>query len=311
MSISRVLDIELVRFAAPDLSRMEAFLRDFGMSAADGAEDRVLRMRGAGTAPFVHETIEGEAGFKGFALRVGSVAELEALAQAEGVEVETSRAPGGGYSVHLSDPDGFAVEVIAERARAEPLPRDARSPWNAASQREREGEAKRIPSGPATVERLGHIVLGVTDMQKTWDWYQSRFGLIISDEVRAPTGDVAALFIRCDRGSEAVDHHTLNFATIPGMPARFHHAAFEVLDLDDLMAGNAWLKDKGYRHDWGVGRHILGSQIFDYWRDPWGHRVEHWTDGDVFNADTPTNVTDIQTMMGHQWGPAAPEDFAV
>ena len=50
------------------------------------------------------------------------------------------------------------------------------------------------------------------------------------------------------------------------------------------MCGHDWLKEKGRRHEWGVGRHILGSQIFDYWRDPWGHTLEHWTDGDLLDA---------------------------
>jgi len=107
-----------------------------------------------------------------------------------------------------------------------------------------------------------------------------------------------------------VDHHTLNFASIPGIPPKFHHVAFEVADFDDLMAGSHHLELQGYRHDWGVGRHILGSQVFDYWRDPWGHRIEHWTDGDLFDAHTPPNVVDLPSMLGHQWGPAAPADFA-
>lgn len=76
------------------------------------------------------------------------------------------------------------------------------------------------------------------------------------------------------------------------------------------MAGHEHLKLGGYIQDWGVGRHVLGSQVFDYWKDPFGNRVEHWTDGDVFTADVPTNVTDLPTMMSHQWGPAAPADFA-
>ena len=147
-------------------------------------------------------------------------------------------------------------------------------------------------------------------MQASWDWWQSRFGLLLSDEVRAPNGDVAALFIRCDRGDEAVDHHTLNFARFPGLPPKFHHAAFEVADLDDLMVGSKFLEEKGYQHDWGIGRHILGSQVFDYWKDPFGNRVEHWTDGDLFDATVPTNIIDISVMLGHQWGPPSPEDFA-
>lgn len=76
------------------------------------------------------------------------------------------------------------------------------------------------------------------------------------------------------------------------------------------MADSQHLAAREYHHGWGVGRHILGSQVFDYWRDPWGHRVEHWTDGDLFNANAEANITDIPTMLGHQWGPAAPADFA-
>jgi len=26
-----------------------------------------------------------------------------------------------------------------------------------------------------------------------------------------------------------------------------------------------WLTQKKYENCWGVGRHVLGSQIFDYW----------------------------------------------
>jgi len=63
------------------------------------------------------------------------------------------------------------------------------------------------------------------------------------------------------------------------------HAAFEVEDVDALMAGHDHLKNAGFDHHAGIGRHILGSQTFDYWRDPWGHVVEHFTDGDLLNAD--------------------------
>lgn len=309
MSISKALDVESVRFSAPDLAKMRDFLLDFGLRDAEESGDGVLRMRGTGDAPFIHETVEGEPGFVSLALRVADVSELEALAKAEGARVEAATGPGGGHMVRLRDPDGFQVEVIAGRARAPELPHGSRPPWNTIARREREGAVKRIDAGPANVVRLGHVVLGVADMAVTWEWWRSRFGLLVSDEVRAPTGDVAALFIRCDRGGRAVDHHTLNFASVPGLPPKFHHAAFEVADLDDLMAGSRHLEERGYRHDWGVGRHILGSQVFDYWRDPWGHRVEHWTDGDLLDASVPPNITDIQTMMGHQWGPPSPADF--
>ncbi|HVR90593.1 MAG TPA: VOC family protein [Novosphingobium sp.] len=309
-TIAKAVDVESVRFSAPDLGQMREFLEDFGLSAADDVGDGVLRMRGTGDGPFLHETAEGEPGFVSLTIRVRGIDDLRALAEAEGITVEAATGPGGGQRVQLIDPDGFRVEAVADRSRVPTLSAGPANAWNIAARRERHGQAKRVEVNPAHVVRLGHVVLGVTDMAKTWEWWQSRFGLLVSDEVRAPNGDLAALFIRCDRGDEPVDHHTLNFASIPGVPAKFHHAAFEVADFDDLMAGSHHLEAKGYRHDWGVGRHILGSQVFDYWRDPWGHRVEHWTDGDLFDAHAPVNVTDLPTMMGHQWGPGAPADFA-
>ena len=237
------------------------------------------------------------------------MADLEVLAKAEGVTVESAPGPGGGKLAALRDPNGFRVEVVAGQTLARPVSPDSRAPWNSSFSHDRPGEAKRIKPGPAHVVRLGHVVLSVNNAEESLDWWRLRFGLIMSDEVRAPNGALAAVFIRCDRGSEPADHHTLNFAAVPGKPAGFHHMAFEVEDLDDLMAGHEHLKSGGFVHDWGIGRHVLGSQVFDYWKDPFGHRVEHWTDGDVFDADTPTNVTDIPTMLGRQWGPAAPADF--
>ena len=76
--------------------------------------------------------------------------------------------------------------------------------------------------------------------------------------------------------------------------------------MDDLMRSHTHLKAARRTPAWGVGRHILGSQIFDYWKDPWGHELEHWTDGDLFNAADGSNRADFQTLMGVQWGPLHP-----
>lgn len=218
-------------------------------------------------------------------------------------------APGGGWFVRLTDPNGFTVDVVAGQRTAPVVPAEAPTPWNFAGERARTADPKRVPGGAASVSRLGHAVMIVDDLQATWRWWRERFGLLVSDEVRLPDDTPVALFIRCDRGSEPADHHALNFAMAPGKPAAFHHAAFEVRDLDSLMAGHDHLKSQGYPHVWGVGRHILGSQVFDYWCDPFGNKIEHWTDGDVYPADVAPAVTDIETMLGKQWGPPTPENF--
>lgn len=309
MSVIKVEDIAYVRFRAPDLTRMRQFLLDFGLADAEPGEGDALRMRGSGSAPFIHVTEPGAPGFRGLALRACSVGDLEKLAAVENASIESLLAPGGGHMVRLTDPNGFEVDVVAGQKPAEAISGEDNRLWNFATQRPRHSVPKRVSQGPANVIRLGHAVLLVENLLETWSWWQDRFGLLISDEVRDPAGNPAALFIRCDRGDIPTDHHTLNFASVPDKSAQFHHAAFEVSDMDSLMVGHDHLKSRGYDHSWGIGRHILGSQVFDYWLDPFGNRIEHWTDGDLFTSDYLPVVTDLETMLGRQWGPPTPPGF--
>ena len=84
-----------------------------------------------------------------------------------------------------------------------------------------------------------------------------------------------------------------------------------MLDLDDLMRGSHFLEARGkWKHSWGVGRHFQGSQIFDYWRDPFGNKIEHWTDGDLVNDDYARGHTSFNPATDlAQWGPPLSPDF--
>ena len=304
MSTIRIEDISHVRFTAPDLDAMRAFLLDFGLIPIDGEGD-ALYARGAGTAPFVHATARGAPGFAAIGFRAGSVGDLERLALAEGAPVETLAAPGGGFVVRLRDPDGHVVEVVAGQSPVAALAVEAQAPRNTAEAKARVRSAVRLRGGPATVVRLGHAVLEVADFRRAEAWYKSRFGFITSDEIELAPGMALGAFLRCDRGETPTDHHTLFLLQSPNAPA-FNHAAFEVANLDDLMRGHTHLKTANRTPAWGVGRHILGSQIFDYWKDPWGHELEHWTDGDLFSAADASGKATMQDLLGVQWGPLHP-----
>jgi len=300
----RVCDVAFVRFNAPDLDKMEEFLTDFGMVRAERTED-ALYMRGTGDDPFVHVTHKGEPGFAGVAFQAASVSDLEALASMDGAsEVESVSEPGGGKRVRFTDPSGHSVEVVAGREAAPTLPLLRDAPNNTASAHPRIDATLRSGEGPAQVMRLGHCVLNVVDFRESEAWYKERFGFVTSDEIEIEKDMSIGAFMRCDQGDQPVDHHTL-FLLGTGEKG-FNHAAFEVANLDDLMAGNSHLGAKGYTHEWGVGRHYLGSQVFDYWRDPWGHTVEHWTDGDLFTSATKPAIQGIDTLLGVQWGPPPP-----
>ncbi len=300
----KVNDIAFVRFRAPDLDEMEAFLLDFGLQRSARTGD-TLYMRGTDDEGFVHVTHVGdEPGFVGLAFAANTVDELEALAAGDGFsEVGELTGPGGGRVVSVSDPNGFRVEVVAARGSVGRLSAAAAAPRNDASSRPRLGDTVRLAAGPSHVKRLGHAVINVVDPAESEAWYRSNFGLVASDVIVIDEQRSLGAFLRCDQGERYVDHHTL-FLVGTGT-AGFNHAAFEVSNFDDLMAGHTHLAAAEREHQWGIGRHVLGSQIFDYWVDPWGHVVEHWTDGDVFNDSTPTNRVGLDELLATQWGPTS------
>jgi hypothetical protein len=52
----------------------------------------------------------------------------------------------------------------------------------------------------------------------------------------------------------------------------------------------------------GIGRHVQGSQIFDYWRDPEKPMVEHFTDGDLFDNTVEPGWAPLTASGLAQWG---------
>jgi catechol-2,3-dioxygenase len=303
MPIIKVEDIAHVRFAAPDLALMRSFLDDFGLNCFEA--NGKLYAKGSDARPFVHVTQPGEAKFLALGLRAHSLADLEQLAAHEAVPVDNLDEPGGGKIVRLTDPDGFGVEVIAGQSRADAttaLPDPLR---NTAAARPRLRSPVRLDPGPAHVRRIGHAVLRVRDFRTSEKWYKDRFGFLTSDEIEAAKDVPLGAFMRCDRGDKPADHHTLFLAQLPGNPGLMH-AAFEVANLDDLMLGHEHLKSKGREAAWGVGRHILGSQVFDYWKDPFGNELEHWTDGDLLTAAEPPQKVPVSELRSVQWGSPHP-----
>lgn len=303
MPIIKIEDIAHVRFAAPDLGAMQSFLEDFGMHTFEA--DGRLYGKGSDGRPFVHVTEPGEAKFLAVGFRAETVADLEKLAASEGVAVEDLHEPGGGKIIRLTDPDGYGVEVVAGQSNGEASLPFADPPRNTAAAKPRFRSTVRLDAAPAHVRRIGHAVLKVSDFRVSEKWYKDRFGFLTSDEVEAAKDVPLGAFMRCDRGDKPADHHTLFLAQLPG-PLGLLHAAFEVANLDDLMLGHQHLKAKKREAAWGVGRHIMGSQVFDYWKDPFGNELEHWTDGDLFTAADPPQKLPMSALLAVQWGAPHP-----
>lgn len=284
---------------------METFLQTFGMITSVRTDD-ALYMRGTDTDHHVHVTHRGEVAFIGLTFNA-TRADLETLSRATGQPIEESTEPGGGLVVRLSDPDGNRVEVIAEAQQLAPLDIRPHAAHNSGQSRERANELLRITPGASQIKRFGHGVLKTTSLSRLAGWYHDTLGLVTSDDifVEGPDQPIGR-FMRCDRGDIPTDHHTL--LILETGEVRLGHCAWEVADFDDLMAGRDPLLAAGARPYWGVGRHILGGQIFDYWKDPLGFTLEHWTDGDLLIASTPASSHSIFEGI-NQWGPNPPDDL--
>ncbi|QRK06997.1 VOC family protein [Archangium violaceum] len=295
-------------FERPDLELTERFLADFGLRVV-ARTNEALFLRGTAPTPFCYVALRGnKPRFVGFGLRLGSREDLEKLATLPGAsEIEPVPWPGGGERIRLTDPSGFTVHAVSGAAEATGLPHRAPVQLNFADERPRINDTQRPPVSPPEVIRLGHVVLEVTDFQATADWYTRHFGFIPSDVQVLPDGSPAVAFMRLDLGDRPADHHTLALAQ--GVVPTYSHSAYEVVDADAVGMGQRVLRDKGWRHAWGIGRHILGSQIFDYWHDPYGDKHEHYTDGDLFTADVATGIHPTSRDAMAQWGQPMPRGF--
>ncbi|WP_433193694.1 VOC family protein [Nocardia sp. CA-107356] len=306
----KVRDLAWLEFEKPDLDGAEIFARAFGFTTAlRTAEELRLRGTDAGS-PCVRIHRGTRSRFLGPAYQAADAADLVRLAEAAGGEVLPLTESLGGLVVDLTDPSGLRVRVVAETQVLDALPAQRPHILNFGHKPERVNGTQRPPRAPALVQRLGHVVVQTTKYRETLDWYLRHLGLIVSDFLYYPgqreRGPVMS-FIRCDQGAVPSDHHTL--ALTLGPSNRYVHSAYQVADLDVLAAGGEYLRDHGYRRSWGIGRHIQGSQIFDYWRDPDGFMVEHFSDGDMFDCTLEPGWAPMSASGLAQWGPPATKDF--
>ncbi len=308
--VIKVQDLAWLEFEKPDLDRAERFAHDFGFTTAARTVDE-LHLRGtlAGAQCMIIRKA-ATSRFVGAAFLAADRGDLTRLADSSNSKVEPLTTPGGGHGVTLRDPSGGLVRVVADVEALPALPAQQPLTMNFGSTINRVNAVQRPPREPSRVQRLGHVVIETPVFRRALEWYLENLGLIVSDFMYFPgqrkRGPTMA-FVRCDRGATAADHHTL--AMHLGPNRQYVHSAYQVADLDAVAAGGAYLADHGHHRAWGIGRHIQGSQIFDYWRDPDRFMVEHFADGDMFDNTVDAGWAPMTASGLAQWGPPVTRDF--
>lgn len=320
-----VTRLAYVHYAHPTLARALEFLLDFGMEVERNDGDTVY-LRGYSEQPFIYtasQSSDGKRHFLGATWEVASFADLEVAANhssAVPAGITDSSAPGGGRTVTLIDPLGNPLHFIhgqtlrstTSTGTLEPTPH----PANASTSKPRQGQFRRFSPGPSPVHKVGHYgyTIPASSFDTTLAWYLQTVNLKRSDTIYSPiTGRDETVFTHIDLGQTYTDHHAFFLASSPALPpsssGHIHHTSFETNDLDTQVLGHYHLRNNSWTNCWGVGRHVLGSQVFDYWFDASGNILEHYSDGDLVNEDTPEKRQAASKDSLAVWGPNVPLGF--
>lgn len=305
---SKAEDISYVRLGRRDLESARRYYLDFGLKVETETEDRILFHSNNSEFPCWSIEKASRDFLLGFGLFVSDKDQFAALRKINGAIFHPKGRFGEIPSVTLFDPSGLPVDAVFSSPTRNKSITDRKRIWNESDSTKRINIPQPSVSGPPEVIRLGHAVFLKQEFLKNAQWYCDTFGFIPSDIQILPESKSPVLaFLRCDKGEDPTDHHTIVIAA--GPDDRLEHCAFELKDLDEIAQGREWLLGKGWKAAWGLGRHLLGSQIFDYERDPSGMLVEHYTDGDKFDDSVPTGFHEVSRKSLYQWGQDMPEDF--
>jgi len=314
----RLLRTAFVTYYHADIHKANKFLLDFGFEIAEQRGDEAIFFKGYGPDPYCYvarRSPDAVPRFGGAAYLVESESELEKASKIAGAsQISKLDAPGGGSIITLTDPVGHLVHLVHGIQQKEPETPEAKNlqklSVNYGDEKRRIGKTQRFEVRPAPVHKWGHYGVSYPPgrYQDMVDWYTANLSLAFSDKVTIG-GKEAVSFFHIDRGLEYVDHHSFYIKPCRDEKEKVDvaHSAFEVHDFDVQQLAHNYLESKGYELSWGVGRHVLGSQIFDYWYDESGFEVEHYADGDLVNCETEVTVQENGPKTMYVWGPARPE----
>ena len=156
------------------------------------------------------------------------------------------------------------------------------------------------PTPGFQLRKLGHVVLNVSDLEASVQFYTELLGFEVTDRYPESMQPGGMVFLRC-----GTDHHTV--ALVGSADGKregsLHHFAFEVGTLDEVFRARSWLQE----HQVPItfeGRRRAGCQIAVEFLDPDGNNVEIYWGVDQIG-------TEGKVRPGSEWRPARKLEEAV
>lgn len=209
-------------------------------------------------------------------LHLGCESEADLAAMSQRLEALGLAATVADTTLTVEDPvfdHVVTVDVVGPR----PLTAGPTRPTNGPGQAQRRTARADVvlESQPRPPRRVGHVVLATPHHVEANAFYVDGLGFRVSDKM---LGGVLT-FMRCES-----DHH--NLLIQPGSVSYLNHYAVEMDDLDAIgAAGTAVIAERSEADVVGIGRHLLGSNLFWYLTDPAGNMFEFFADMDQIDDD--------------------------
>jgi catechol 2,3-dioxygenase len=185
-------------------------------------------------------------------------------------EIDVDGEPGLAAGIETSLPSGHVLQLVVESA-----PSGFRARPGVSSLHHR-------GVGPVALE---HITLLCDDISAVAYFAVEVLDLQITDSVQPPGEPWRNTHLRA-----GVLHHDLGL--LPGDQPAMHHFAFAVPSVADLVRVADMLTARGLVLDCSIGRHVAGNNVFVYFKDPAGHRVEVNTDMARVDAAAPPRIVE-------------------
>src|SRR6185436_14374383 len=135
---------------------------------------------------------------------------------------------------------------------------------------------------PFSLNKIGHVVLMVSDLKRSVEFYTGVLGFRVSDLYGDDMMPGGMVFMRCN-----TDHHGIALvggATGKAGQGDLHHLAFEVGSLDEVFRARKHLRERGAKIVF-EGRRRAGVQIAIEFLDPDGHNLEIYWGLDQIGTD--------------------------
>jgi catechol 2,3-dioxygenase-like lactoylglutathione lyase family enzyme len=231
--------------------------------------------------PYSLELVQGDPGFDHCGWELRRHVSLDAAAS-------HLEAHGVGYrrdedGLHLSDPDGYGIQIMPHRAEADRRPPVAR-------------ETSSLPGFHP--RKLGHINVLTTDLEGQTAFYTGVLGMRVSDRL---LGAGNWLYVNTDHHAMALVQHDY---------VHFHHLAFEFVDWGELRVAFDHLGQHGRWLVWGPLRHALAQNLCGYVRIPDEHLiVECYCDMEQLEPDHEPREWPDDARSSNAWGILPPRSY--